>query len=158
MKNIKILDASDPASEKDIGVLETALGRKIPGSLRMLLLRSDGGILDAENCVTFAKLPSGEEMRLEVQRFYSVAMILEALRDYEGRVPSNLLPIANNLSGDLFCLSLDERNPRIYFWDHEDEEEAYIMLDKIPAPGHANLYPVAPNLETFVDTLALDDS
>ncbi|EEF59739.1 SMI1/KNR4 family protein [Pedosphaera parvula] len=158
MKNVILLNPPAPATDKDIAELEAAISRRIPDSLKTLLMRSDGGILSCENSMTNAKLPSGAKLELEVQRFYSVAMILEDLKTYAGRVPKNFLPFADTLEGDLFCLNLDERQSGVYFWDHEREEEAYILVDKVPDPAQTNIYPVAPSLETFVDTLAMDES
>ncbi|SMC28850.1 SMI1 / KNR4 family (SUKH-1) [Andreprevotia lacus DSM 23236] len=39
-----------------------------------------------------------------------------------GRVPSEVLPIAEDVAGNLFCLGLKgDSQGRIYFWDHEEE-------------------------------------
>lgn len=46
------------------------------------------------------------------------------MKIYEGRLPEDLLPIANDEGGNLICIGLEgERLDQIFFWDHEEEAD-----------------------------------
>jgi SMI1/KNR4 family protein SUKH-1 len=68
--------------------------------------------------------------------------------DYQGRVPSNLLPIANDPGGNLICLSVtSEDKGTVYFWDHEEESSEEEEL------RYANVYRVADSFTSFINSL-----
>jgi hypothetical protein len=72
------------------------------------------------------------------------------LNTYEGRVPRELLPIANDPGGNLVLLGIrGENEGRLFFWDHENEQQ--------PGPdgnvGYGNICLVASDLDAFMNSL-----
>ena len=61
------------------------------------------------------------------------------------RIPAGVLPIADDPFGNLVCIDAREgRDGPVLFWDHEYEGDP---------PDEANLYEVAPDLQSFLDGL-----
>jgi len=55
--------------------------------------------------------------------------VIEATHDYAGRIPNSLIPIGDGLGGDLICIGVGENVfGKIYFWDHENELVAKLMV------------------------------
>lgn len=53
----------------------------------------------------------------------------ENIEDYLGRVPSSIIPFADADGGNKLCIGVKENTfGKIYFWNHEQELEAYRML------------------------------
>ena len=74
----------------------------------------------------------------------------QAVEDYRGRLPSDVIPIGDDPYGNLICLGVRGGNRgAVYFWDHEDEldEEGLSKLD------YGNMYKLADGFEEFVDKL-----
>ena len=76
--------------------------------------------------------------------FYSdIRMIYE---DYQGRMPKELIPIADPDFGNQICMSLDKATyGKIYFWDHEmmDADDAGI-------PATSDLKEIAPSFDALL--------
>lgn len=77
--------------------------------------------------------------------FYSdIRMIHEA---YRGRIPKELVPIADPDFGNLICMSLDKATyGKIYFWDHEiaDLKEIAPSFDALLAKIKESPYTAEP--------------
>jgi hypothetical protein len=76
--------------------------------------------------------------------------LLRNLDTYEGRVPAECLPIANDPGGNLVLLAVRAKNKgRVYFWDHENELE--------PGPdgtiGYDNTCLIADSFDAFMNSL-----
>ncbi|WP_052339366.1 SMI1/KNR4 family protein [Gorillibacterium massiliense] len=53
------------------------------------------------------------------------------IKQYYDRIPSSLIPIADDGKGNLICIGVkDGRNEKIYFWYHENELTARAMLNE----------------------------
>ncbi|KQY87325.1 hypothetical protein ASD24_05545 [Paenibacillus sp. Root52] len=54
------------------------------------------------------------------------------IEQYYERIPTSIFPIADDSAGNLICIGVkdDEYRGRIYFWDHENELVAKVMLDE----------------------------
>ena len=76
--------------------------------------------------------------------FYSdIRMIYEA---YQGRIPKELVPIADPDFGNLICMSLDKAAyGKIYFWDHETMD-----ADDADIPTIADLKEIAPSFDALL--------
>ena len=76
-----------------------------------------------------------------LESYSDIRMIYE---DYQGRIPTGLIPIADPDFGNLICMSLDRASyGKIYFWDHEIADLKEIapsfgeLLDKIKESPYA---------------------
>lgn len=64
----------------------------------------------------------GKDNGVGVTAFFSVKAAQAAYRDYSGRMPPDVLPIADAVGGNLVCLGLSASRTGVLFWDHETEE------------------------------------
>jgi hypothetical protein len=80
--------------------------------------------------------------------------LLAWVRDYRGRIPSNLVPVAVDQAGNLIVLSVAGPDiGKVYFWDHELE------TGQGETPSYENVHPVADSFQAFLDSLRpLSDS
>jgi hypothetical protein len=153
---IELVDPRPPVSAAELEAAEQRLadlGHPIPPSYRTFLTEQDGGrpIRDV-----FSFEQDNRRQEDAVKKFLGVAppaapgatnlvITVEILMD---RVPYGVLPIAKDHVGNLICLDgRDGRDGPVYFWDHEYEGDP---------PDEANLYEIAPDLQTFLSSLYED--
>ena len=55
-----------------------------------------------------------------------VSFILDIVNDMENLSNSNLIPIAEDPFGNLYCYSFKENGSEIIFWEHEDGTVNYV--------------------------------
>lgn len=76
--------------------------------------------------------------------WYSLRDHLEV---YNGRIPSNFLPIATDYFSNLVCLSISgEDRGKVYFWDHDWE-----VVDG--EPDYSNVHLIAESFTVFLESL-----
>jgi hypothetical protein len=115
-------------------------GLGLPASLRTQLLDQNGGVPTAEVSV---RLPDGDET--DILSVFGLKMhapaseLVWVIETYAGRVPTGLVPFADDSGGNLFLLSADDL---VWFWDHEKEG----------SPEAAS--PLNASLERFLSVLA----
>ena len=81
-----------------------------------------------------------------LESYSDIRMIYEA---YRGRIPKELVPIADPDFGNLICMSLDRAEyGKIYFWDHE-----VMDADDADIPAIADLKEIAPSFEELLDKI-----
>jgi cell wall assembly regulator SMI1 len=123
------------------------LGHRIPPSYRGFLADQDGGEPVREE---FSFEHGSRTETSSVQVFLGVAEspdgdLVSKARTLADRVPPGVLPIADDPLGNHICIDTrDGRDGPVLFWDHEYEGDP---------PDEANLYPIAPDLPTFLDRL-----
>ncbi|MCP3742657.1 SMI1/KNR4 family protein [Rossellomorea sp. BNER] len=67
--------------------------------------------------------------------------ISEQIECYENQIPNCLIPIGECPAGNLICLGVKEDTfGKIYFWDHENELQAKLMVGKDIVTNDINLY------------------
>jgi cell wall assembly regulator SMI1 len=139
------LRLSGPASGELIRRLEQRTGLPLPAAYRDFLRQHDGGRLESNRDaadVIFSLGPVAVEE----------AGMWRNLEVYAGRLPNWLLPVASDEYGNLFAISLRDRdNGSVWFWDHERE------ADEDEAPTEANLTSRAPDWKSFLDSLEPPD-
>ena len=130
--------------------LETAIGVRLPAGYRQFLPAWGGAFLPGS--VLFqvgGNPPFGNQGLLDVVfgllpgNGYDVA---ENWRGAEGRLPNDLLPVAQDPGGNLICLGI--RGPRtghVLFWDHNG---ALFGRD-----AERSIYPLAGSWSEFLDGL-----
>jgi SMI1 / KNR4 family (SUKH-1) len=127
-------------------------GHPIPPSYRAFLTEQDGG-QPVKYCFSFEH--EGRTMNEVVHDFLGVApptsphgMNLVDTVCMREAFPKGVLPFASDPFGNAICLDgRDGRDGPVYFWDHEYEGEE---------PDFANMYLIAPDLQTFLDSLYED--
>jgi hypothetical protein len=78
--------------------------------------------------------------------------LLEDCKDYRGRVPAHLLPIAENGMGSLICLSLTGPDTGyVYFWDHHEDSGE-------DPPDTSNLHLIAKSFDAFIESLRHEEA
>ena len=138
--------------------VEAQIGATLPADYASFLVEYGGSGFDGEaGHVVFPILedcPAGEKGRLNV--FFGIIPgdgydIIDNYLAYKGRMPFNLLPIANT-EGDAICLAIyGEDEGKVYFWDHEEED----VVDEGIEPSRDNLYLVANSFEEFIYSLKI---
>lgn len=144
--------SSPPITEADLGRVETRLGISLPVPYRRFLLQHNGG---RPNPAAFRFAP-GAYGDSAVNMFFPINPdeyydLLNQAEVYRNRVPSHILPIADDPGGNLVCIAASGPDAgKIYFWDHEREVED----GEVPAARNLSL--VAPSFDRFVDALRED--
>lgn len=115
-----------PLDAQDIRRVEERLGRQLPEDYAAFL--ADYGCYGFDQYVAFpylAEYPHGAEGILNVCFGIAPGSAYDLFYNYEtfaGRVPANLLPIADDPGSNLICLALGGGDRgRVYFWDRTSE-------------------------------------
>jgi hypothetical protein len=94
-------------------------GLALPASLRSQLLDQNGGAPTADTSVP---LPDGDETDLfclfGLEMHDPSSELAWVIETYAERVPTGLVPFANDSGGNLFLVGADDL---VWFWDHENE-------------------------------------
>jgi hypothetical protein len=151
---IEIENSRPPAPLRELVAAEQELERmgwRIPPSYKEFLAHQDGG---EPVRMQFAFTQHGRAQESLVRTFLGVAPapngdIVETLELLGDRMLTGVLPIGNDPVGNLICLDgRDGRDGPVLFWDHERETEP---------PSDANLFELAPDLPTFLESLTPPD-
>lgn len=117
-----------------LSAFERALGSALPPSFREHLLAHNGG-----------RIEGAREVRYGFGLHDHVSTSLRLPGEYGGLLPSHMLPVAESQGGDLFCLSLSDRDRgAVFLWDHEGGGE-----------GAGNFQVVAQDFDAFLRGLAI---
>jgi hypothetical protein len=148
---VTIEDAGRPLTEFDIIQIEQRVHCRLPESYRRFLLSNNGGrpapymqIVDIEH------IPGGGT---DVSEFFAVDDPVESstiewnLSNFEGRISERMLPIAMDSGGNLFCISLSERDfGSVIYCDFEPGFGYHVSESAI-------YYPVAPDFDSFLEKM-----
>jgi hypothetical protein len=111
-------------SERDLKAFERAHGVALPSEYRSFLSANDG----AEPEVNVLSAPGVDPGMVGVDTFLSRAEIDEKLEILGDRLPPGLLPVADAAGGNLVLVDVGYDRPgRVYFWDHELEDDNPII-------------------------------
>ena len=138
---VEYLHREPPVDPEPIARLEERIGHALPDRYRDYLLEQDGGQLDENDRGVDSIFSLGGTSR--------GVGTWESLDTYRGRVPSWLLPVADDGAGNLFGISLRPGDRgSVWFWDHEGQAD-----DGLP-PAEDNVTPVGESWVEFLDGLA----
>jgi cell wall assembly regulator SMI1 len=132
-------------TESQLAELEEELGCELPQSYRSFLLTSNGGVPTPET-IDVAEFPSSPT---DVQVLFGIGRSVESSRinwnrdTLAGRLTPDLLPIASDSGGNVFCLSLRETDRGAVLYC--DLEAVFGVLEAEPS-----FYFVASSFEEFV--------
>lgn len=147
---LKMYDTLPSPSTSDLDALELRLQIKLPPEYRAWLLQYNGGQPWPGNFRLRGKTRATEN----VSRFLAVHKDPECNFENEyvfwklttGRLPGELVPIAEDGCGNLVCLAFGGRDAgKVFFWDHEAETE--------PA-SFVNVHLITDSFDEFIDMLA----
>ena len=128
-----------PASQQDVDDCSSRLGVAFPNNLESLLLQTNG--VSERVPTTAGEIDSGYFL-FSVERILEInTSVRTATSDYTMPLDC-LLFFAEDGFGDYFCFAVvrgQVSNPRIYFWNHEDDSRLAI----------------APSLEYFIENWLL---
>jgi SMI1 / KNR4 family (SUKH-1) len=148
--------ARNKITEDDIKEFEIMIGETLPKDYAEFL--QDYGCYGLEGSIWFPFLepyPHGDGELIDV--FFGLNTseeddysLIEYFKNYEGRMPKNMLPIASDPGASKICLSLsgDDRGA-VYYWYFGEEE----MVDEGEEPGYSNLYLIANSFDEFMNVL-----
>ena len=134
-----------PAARDLVSRLENEIGHPLPDSYRRYLLEQDGGWVADNDTALHTIFGLGDVP--------AVRSMWKKLKTYAGRVPPWSLPVASDVYGNLFIISLrPEEAGTVWFWDHEEE------ADEDEPPSEDNVELRAADWLTFLDRIGpLDD-
>ena len=141
---MKLSNSGDHLSMDDIREFEAEQDIELPDLYIKFLIENNGGRPEKKYFTI-----SDEQGDSILSRFYSIGDTKNSLSKYldifEGRIPEDFIPIANDPSGNILCLGIrNEYCENIFFWDHEEENDDADM---------SNMYYLAKNIYEFVDIL-----
>lgn len=138
-----------------IEALEQVWGVGLPTAYKEFLIKYNGGC-PLSNCFSFKNRPNEGSF---VDGFFGIRKdpnnnLLMNIKLYEGRIPSNFLPIGDDPGGNLILLSVKGSDRgKIYFWDHDLEADP--NLNEIP--DYSNLTLIADSFDEFIKGLYSED-
>jgi cell wall assembly regulator SMI1 len=135
-----------PPTSEQIEFVESLIGAKLPESYVAFLRFSNGGRPEAR---IFYDRTEGSREEWEVDRIFHLGSDTNSTENviwnYQHRwagAPREVLPIAEDGSGNLICLDLtDQGNGRVIVWVHDDPDLPIVE--------------VSNSFEEFIDSLAL---
>lgn len=144
---IRFITSNPPVATEQISQVQRVLGNDLPEPYVAFLHAQNGGRLEPNE----SELAEAHHLGVGVIEFFGIGQspdLLERHRFYQGRVPGDLLPIADAEGGNLICLALTgEHRGAVFFWDHEWESE------EDEPPRYENVHRIAPDFDTFVAAL-----
>ena len=145
-----MIGAQKPISKAQINSLEKLIGKLLPEDYSAFLIRYNCGYPEPN---IFSYLYNGKRYQSDIAGLLGFDNedednIIDYIENYKNRIPSGLLPIAYDSSGNLVCISLNPNTfGSIYFWDHENE------YDDGVTPGYRNVYLIAHSFDEFLSGL-----
>jgi SMI1 / KNR4 family (SUKH-1) len=155
MKEILMKECEEPTSVQDIEKFETIINTKLPEDYKSFLLKYNGGRPIKEDCFKYVETINGKTrvtgsgiewfMALYGGKFNN---ILKEYNLLKGRIPYEMIPIANGFCGNAICLCIRGANyGKVYYWDHENENP------EDDNPWYENVYLIANSFTDFINSL-----
>ena len=146
---MKVSGSSVKLTVGNIDSVEKKLKNNLPEDYKAFLLEHNGG--HPEDCVFSYKMADKKYESL-INRFNAIHSekeynLLAKFQYYQDqkRIPTNMLPIADDPFGNIICMSLSRDDyGSIYFWDHELEVER---------PQFENIFFISYSFKDFIDNL-----
>jgi hypothetical protein len=140
--------------QEEIILLEEQLKFNLPSDYKVFLLDYGLSAFEGYICFTFQENYTQDNKGL-LDVFFGIYPndvydLIYNYNTYQGRIPSHLLPIANDPGGNIICISTSSDSlGSIYFWDHEEE----VVVEQNEEIDTSNLYLVANSFDEFMNSL-----
>lgn len=136
------LTKSDSDSYKEklniIQGIEKEYNIKLPESYKCFLLLCNNAFFSNE--VIF-KIGNSENILNEIYSLTGNENLIEQIETFIFRMPEAIIPIGESPNGDQICIGVKEdKNGKIYLWEHENELEARKMIGEINSDTDINSY------------------
>lgn len=148
---------------EEIKKFEEKLSLNLPIEYRVFLLSFENVFFEDE--VIFKPLqasPWASHDGLEtLDELFGLSNLQKNMEVYYNRVPNNLIPIGESPGGNLICLGVEGGvKGKVYFWDHENELEARVIIGDALVTDNINdywenLYLISESFLDFISELAL---
>lgn len=157
MKKIEITRSEHQLTPEDIKKLELEYHINLPDDYKNFLLMHNGGQSIKDCCPLIEYIGDNEQTGTDTDINYFAGIhnnyyhrLIPHYHAMQGRIPQELLPIAENSGGDEICLCIDGSNyGKVYFWAHEGEALAFGYKE----PWYDNIYLVANSFKEFINSL-----
>jgi len=142
-------------NSSNIAELEEYVGLTFPLEYKKHLLQYNGGQCEPN---VFSFFENGKKTDSCIDYFLAIydgeydnlKEYIKILKIDEKRLPSHILPIADDPGGNLICISCGNNDfGYIYFWDHEKEVDYSVEDDS----NYSNLYLIAKSFNQFIEEL-----
>lgn len=148
MNEIAIKQPGPQITIEDIQNLEGEIGAELPKDYKSFLLRHNGGV-PSPNTVNISGLPGSStdvQVFFGIEREHQSSNLSWNFKLVKERYPGrDILPIACDSGGSLFCLMLTSENAgEIFFCDNGNS------FYNNPTKDIGSLYRVASNFEAFL--------
>jgi hypothetical protein len=152
-RSLRIDESAAPITPSELEEVEKKIGIRLPDHYRRFLLARNGGIPIPG--IFHFKEESGPYTDSQVQCLLAIhsaddqndfETFYERYKLNEIRLPAELIPIGNDLGGNLICIADDGPNlGAVYFWDHEEEEDTATFN---------NVHLIADSFDEFLSSLS----
>ena len=132
--NVEIRDAQPAPTEAEVLAVEDILGIKINAEFLKFIQRYNGGIPEPN----IFKVSSNNDS--DVAEFLEFNSIPDDLYPIKDELGSYIIPIAFDSCGNYICISNEQNDGEIYFFDHE-------------LPEGGALTKLAPSFAKFLDMI-----
>jgi len=148
---MEFIDSQKSISEEDLLSVEEKIGFELPSEYKSFLLKHNGGSPALDG------VRHNNEHFDYVGYFYAVRDemyhddLVRQIKEHEGMVPANYLPIGESPGGDVFCISLKgESKGAVFHWDHEE-------ANYDGEPWEYNMTKLSPSLNQFLKDLCVGE-
>lgn len=142
-------------SDMDLKMIEEKFGITLPEEYREFLISHNGGKPDPDS---LPMIENGKLTDVAVRQFFKIGVEgdysfeenFKIFKISEERLPVSLVPIGEDVFGNLFCISVGvDDYGKIYFWDHEGEMRKSDDLEDKGYPS--NVYLIADSFDQMLE-------
>jgi hypothetical protein len=152
-------DAIVPMDDDELTSIEAALGVTLPADYREFM--QTYGMSTFGELVQFRPIEgeAGPLSHFFGSQSAGSNSLVHNIEMYKGRMPTTMIPIADDGAGSLICLGVRGRERgKVYYWDHDREwdEEDYLEEFGQAMPPEAqfeNVHLIAESFEDFIQRL-----
>jgi hypothetical protein len=162
-QDIEIIKSKNSTNLFEIKKFEKKLNIELPKDYIEWLLQYNGGRPEKDGCDVIEMISEVSDGFL-VNWFYGLKYdptynesyeLYDSYESFFDRMPKELIPIACDPGGNQICLGVvkGEHYGKVYFWDHEEEAQNFVVPEEIETPWWENVYLVANSFEEFINKL-----
>lgn len=144
-RGLKFSKPGPEINDLDLKMIEDKFGINLPKEYREFLISRNGGQPDPDSLPI---IENGKLSDVAVRQFFKIGVKgdysfeenFQIFKISEERLPVSLVPIGEDVFGNLFCISVGiDDYGKIYFWDHEGEMRKSDELEDNVYPSNVYL-------------------